>query len=310
MTANEHFLAQFTEWAHAQTDIRSAFIIGSFGRQTQVAWSDIDIAFVTRKPDRYQNIAAGFSALGQVWASVYDPNDPIMGLPTSATAFCVFENGVYVDFAILPHMKTKIWSELLCNPFTRNRLLKQAASETAYLLQGGVKILFDHDGLVTKLIEALKDMPIEMRQKPAAHEFQALQDDFYLGILHMVRNLMKGQTFAAQIIRDRAIRRALLMMAQWEAQAPQGDWNQPLKYREKEIEIWGNVQFVSKMPVLFNSYGAENLWLSLRTSLEIFSTLNRNASLALEYSVDLTRIVQMEQWIEEKYQQWQKDHTR
>lgn len=297
MDNNAAFIQQFASWAQAQADIRGAFVVGSVGRQTQGPWSDVDIAFITRKPHQYRQPSQWLAPLGSVWTGVYDPNDPMLGLPTSATLFCVMAGGIYVDFSILPYRKTWLWAQLICNPYARKHLFRQQASETAYLIQDGIQVLFDRDGLIQRLADALKSTPVMMKQQPTVHDLERLQDDFYLGALHMLRYLMKSQPFAAQIVRDRAVRRCLLNAAQWQAQASGKDWNNPLNYRDRQIDRWTHPQFVEAMPVLFNGYGADNLWLSLQASMHVFRLLMENLTTKLDYAYDHSRALMIEQWI-------------
>lgn len=300
----EQFIVRFRQWAQQQNDIHGAFIIGSYGQQTATAWSDIDIAFLTEKPNKYIQLENAFKELGQLWTGIHDPNDPFAGLPMSATAFCVFEEGLYVDFAILPYRKTRLWWQLISNPILRQKFFKRPASETAYMLQSGIDILFDKTNSISSVISALQYVPIEMIEPPGQQEIAFLEDDFYLGILHMLRYLMKGQVFGAQIVRDKAVRRGLVIAAQWAAQSQIHNWNAPLTYRDRKIETWAHPQFVENISTLFNGYDAQALWKSLHEAVRIFQLLIAETLSNLHYPFDDTRGRQLQTWIEAQYEDW------
>lgn len=309
MEPYDNFIKQFEVWGRAQKDIRAAFIIGSVGGKAQVAWSDVDIAFVTQTPEQYRNPQKWLLALGTVWTGVYDSDDSISGLPTSASLFAVMDEGIYVDFSILPYWKTRLWSWFISTPFTQRTLFAREARETAYLFRKGIEVLFDHDGFIHRLERNLQSMVFKLQTPVSSTDIHELWNEFHLGVLHMVRYLMKEQPFAAQIVRDRAVRRCLLTLTQWHAQARDNDWNDPLRYRDRQIEKWSHPEFSMAMPHLFGGYSAELLWQSLLESLRIFLLLSNELAATCGFSRNDGNSKSIETWINAQYQHWRKNHT-
>lgn len=270
MEAEQEFIQRFDTWARAQPDILTAFVVGSFGSRTALPGSDVDLAFVTRRPQRYTKPYQWLDSLGTVWAAIYDAQDSLMGLPTSASLFCSLEDGLTVDFSILPYGKTWLWFQLM----RRTRFLAHQNAETAYLFQQGVIILFDKTGFLGRLQKVAKAQSTPLGAPPSKQAVEMLQEDFYLGILKMVRYILKGELFAAQTLRERVIRRCLITMAQWEAQTQANDWQNPLKYRDRKIEHWADPVLVTSLPTLFNGYDGDALWQSIHTSLRVFAELS------------------------------------
>lgn len=301
--ATKSFATRFEAWARAQQDIRAVFIMGSFGQQIEKPWSDIDIAFITKKQQRYIQPYKWLPEIGNVWTGLYMAGEQIGGLPTSSSLFSSFESGICVDFVIMPFRKTQLWSYLLRNPTTRNALFTQHAQDTAYLLKQGVDVLFDHDNIINPLITSLDVLQLHAGKPPSQSELTTMQDDFELGAVQMVRYLMQGRTFAAQTVRDRPMRRSLIQLAQWQAQSKQSIWNDPLKFRDKKIEQWADPEFIQLMPVIFGGYGDENLWHSLRSSMTIFKSMLIDVSESIGYAPD-DKVTRITQWVEVQYESW------
>ncbi len=306
MEPYDNFIKRFEIWGRTQKDISAAFIIGSVGRKAQVAWSDVDIAFVTRKPKQYRNPQKWLFALGTVWTAVYDSDDPIFGLPTSASLFAVMDGGIYVDFSILPYWKTRLWSRFISTPFTQRTLFSREAGEAAYLFRKGIEILFDNAGFIHRLERSLQSTVFKPQAPISSNDLHELQSEFHLGVLHMVRYLMKEQPFAAQIVRDRAVRRCLLTLTQWHAQARDDDWSDPIQYRDRQIEKWSHPEFSMAMPHLFGGYSAELLWQSLLASLRIFSLLSSELAATCGFSKNESSSKAIEVWVNAQYQHWRK----
>ncbi len=47
------FLNEFTEWAHAQSDIGAVALVGSYARNTATETSDVDLVVITSQPGSY-----------------------------------------------------------------------------------------------------------------------------------------------------------------------------------------------------------------------------------------------------------------
>jgi hypothetical protein len=301
MNKAEAFIKNFQAWAEQQRDIRGAFLIGSHGQKSADALSDLDIAFLSTKAATYADSRAWLSRFGTVWSMIYDTQDPISGLPTSASLFTAFSDGLSVDFSIIPSQKTKLWLMLIQNRWLQETFWARETGQAAYLFQQGIITLFDKDGLVGQL-DNLKRFPVWTEASPTAKDFAFLQDDFYFTLVQMRRLLLRGQTYAAISLRDKALRRVLVQLVRWQAQAKQNDWSNPLKYRDKYLEDWADKRFVEALPIIFAGYGIENLWQALLKACEIFAILSQE--LALHFNVTLyERLASIRAWLEIQYQE-------
>jgi hypothetical protein len=297
----QKFLDDFSVCAEQQADIRGAFLIGSYGQKNADALSDLDLALISTKATNYAHAQQWLKQFGTVWAAIYDPQDSISGLPTSASLFTAFSDGFSIDFSIIPAQKTRLWLSLMKNSWIRRRFWQKEAGQAAYLFQKGIVPLFDKDGLVQEL-DKLKQLPVWVEPFPSAEDFAFLQDDFYFTLVQMRRLLLRGQIYAALSLRDKALRRIFLHLARWQAQINNQEWGNPLRYRDKLLESWADQRFVEALPTIFAAYGAENLWQASRKACQIFELFSSEIAHHFGFKAD-ERLHEVLIWFESEYQE-------
>ena len=82
------WIERFTSWAESRQDIRAAFVMGSRGRSesyTADEWSDLDVAFVTKKPGLYIQKFSWMGDIGSFWAGFINSEDNFGGLAAADT---------------------------------------------------------------------------------------------------------------------------------------------------------------------------------------------------------------------------------
>ncbi len=77
----ERLINKFTDWAQAQTDIRTVIVMGSQARIDHSAdkWADLDIIIYASSPERYLRQTSWMGNIGKVW--VKTRNHAAGGLP-------------------------------------------------------------------------------------------------------------------------------------------------------------------------------------------------------------------------------------
>lgn len=125
------FLARFTAWARARSDVRGALLVGSRARRTQPAdaLSDVDLLMITSRPRFYAATATWLRELGEVVLSC--TFSTVVG--TRAVRSVELDVGgapLHVDFAMVGRDDDDAWRAL----FASTRLFSWLARETAEAL--------------------------------------------------------------------------------------------------------------------------------------------------------------------------------
>jgi aminoglycoside 6-adenylyltransferase len=169
----ECLIGKFVAWAQAEPNIRAAIIIGSRARTDHPAdeWADLDIIVFATDIERYVASADWVNNVGAHWLTFVE-RTPGGGWERRV----LFDGGLDVDFAL--------------NPATELAHLATGAisPDAADIIQRGVRMLVDKDGLVAQL-GAVK-LQVPPFQPPTEAEFLNLVHDFWY---HAARRGVVGQ---------------------------------------------------------------------------------------------------------------------
>ncbi len=129
------FLAVLDQWAHANNDIRGVAIVGSYARQAQHAESDVDVTLLTGAVERY--------AEDTQWLKTLFPDATNLRVehwgPVIALRFWLQD--LEIEFNLTPLH----WSNVPVDPGTAN------------VVNGGLTIVKDTDGVLQRLVDAVAD---------------------------------------------------------------------------------------------------------------------------------------------------------
>ncbi len=123
------------EWVKTEKDIVAFALVGSHARGTAKEDSDIDLVIITNSPEIYLNNDKWIVRFGEV----KELRKEDYGLMQSRRVFYI--DGSEVEFGIT----TPEWAKI--NPIDYG---------TKKVIADGIKILYDKDGLLSKLLTALK----------------------------------------------------------------------------------------------------------------------------------------------------------
>jgi hypothetical protein len=288
----KQWLERFLAWANANDDIRAVILVGSMGRtvgEPADEWSDVDLLFITARPDEYTRDNAWMKEIGPFWAGVLPPDETFSGLLPVQCGFSAFEGGVAAEYFILPSARTKLVLPLirLLNriPSLRRwcpKSIAELGADVGDVLRNGAKVILDKDGLAKQLIETTLAIPVEPPSPPSQIKFQNNLDDFWIGPPKIVAGLQRGKLMSA-IKPLELTRRDLLKMVEWHARAKDGWQGNDLAFRPTQIEAWAEPRVKEVLPRLFASYNSDKIWDTLFAMMELYSWLAVETADALEY---------------------------
>ena len=139
------FLDRFSEWASLRPDIEGVALVGSYAREVANEESDVDLIILTKQSERYLSDPSWASAFGEVGERKVED----WGRVTSLRVF--YKDGLEVEYGFaLPD-----WAGI------------PVVSGTHRVACDGLKILFDPQGILTRLRQYLK-VERETRESDAA----------------------------------------------------------------------------------------------------------------------------------------------
>ena len=95
MNTPDQLEAVFVAWAHANDDIRAAFVVGSRARTDHPAdeWADLDMIMFARNVERYRDAVEWIEALAPVWIAIAGRT-----VDGDSERLVLFEGGIQVGF--------------------------------------------------------------------------------------------------------------------------------------------------------------------------------------------------------------------
>ena len=123
------FLDKFSGWASLRPDIEGVALVGSYARDVADEKSDVDLIILTKQPESYLNDPSWASGFGEVGERKVEN----WGRLKSLRVF--YRDGLEVEYGFaLPD-----WADIPVDTGTHR------------VVRGGMKILFDPRGLLTRL---------------------------------------------------------------------------------------------------------------------------------------------------------------
>ena len=250
----EQIIERAAAWGRPRPDIRAAFILGSRARVEHPAdeWSDLDLVIVANNPQQYLASAEWLEAIGTARLTFLEPT-AVGGLVERRA---LFEGGHDVDFTFIP-------TELI------QQMRDQAIPiEFALVFRHGVRILFDKDATIAATVRALPaDLP--RPNAPTPTDFGELVNDFLYHAIWVAKKLRRGEVFVAKSSCDTHMKRLLLRLIEWHAQAVHGPAYQTW-HAGRFIELWADPRIIAALGATYAQYDAADVRRALYASLRVF----------------------------------------
>ena len=123
------FLDKFSGWASLRPDIEGVALVGSYARDVADEESDVDLIILTKHSESYLNDPSWASGFGEVGERKVEN----WGRLKSLRVF--YRDGLEVEYGFAP----SDWADIPVDTGTHR------------VVKGGMKILFDPRGLLTRL---------------------------------------------------------------------------------------------------------------------------------------------------------------
>jgi aminoglycoside 6-adenylyltransferase len=273
-------LESITAWAQNQAGIRLVAQVGSGARQDHPAdeWSDLDLVLVADDPQDWLASTRWLAEFGEVWFSFLE-RDPA-GTPIERRV--LFASGQDVDFIILPVASAR-------QGFAGTFIPEIAAR--------GLRVLLDKADLLAGLPVGAAPGPA---QPPSLEEFSEVVNDFWFHAVWTAKKLRRGELWVAKTCCDDYLKRLLLRMLAWQAQAGPGGgvdtW-----FNGRFLEQWAAPAALAKLRIAFAHYEPEDVWRALQASMELFDQLARETAAAWGHAYPAAQAEKVMAWVKCSY---------
>lgn len=258
----EQLFEKIVAWAETEDAIRAMIIEGSRGRKDHAVdrFSDYDLNLYVTDMARYADDDTWIKRIGPIWAMEKEPSSA--GEPAWLV---LFAGGYDVDFKLLPAS--------LLEEFVRQHRLPDD-------YQRGYKVVLDKDGIAAQLPPpAYKSVP---KKKPSEDEFHYAVNVFWFELFHLVKYLHRGELWQVKL-RDAGIKRRLLQMIEWHAQASH-DWDYDTWFVGKHMQSWVEPEIWHAFFEIFARFDREDSWRGVCSLMPLYRRLAGETAQRLNYA--------------------------
>jgi aminoglycoside 6-adenylyltransferase len=153
--------------------------------------------------------------------------------------------------------------------------------EVVAILQRGVRILLDKDGLVASLQAAAGEQLVP--QPPTQAEFLRVVHDFWYHTVWTAKHLRRGEVWWAKLGCDVRLKELLRQMLEWHARALKGQ-SYDTWLRGRFLEKWADPRALAQLREAFAHYDEEDIWRALFVTMNLFRWLAIEAAERLGYA--------------------------
>ena len=180
----------------------------------------------------------------------------------------MFEGGLDVDFAIFPAKQVQ------------QILSAGVPPDIADIIQRGVRVIVDKDGLAAQLLQMPLDVPLP--PPPTQAEFLEVVNDFWYHTVWTAKHLRRGELWWAKSCCDDYLKYRLRRMMEWHARATKGQ-GYDTWMRGRFLEEWADPRAVQELKGIFAHYDAEDVWRALLATMNVFRWVAVEAAERLGY---------------------------
>jgi aminoglycoside 6-adenylyltransferase len=166
----------------------------------------------------------------------------------------LFADGADVDFSVAP-------AELLEEP---DRFVGAAAD----VLGRGVRVLVDTDGALDSLLSRVP--PRRPPEPPSQDDLTEIVNDFWYHAVWAARKLRRGEVFTAKGCVDAYMKRLILRVLAWHAQAA---GNVDTWHEGRFLEGWADPRALERLRAAYGHYDEDDVRRALLATMDLFSWL-------------------------------------
>jgi aminoglycoside 6-adenylyltransferase len=239
-------LEEVSAWAGEEADVRAVLLVGSQARSDAPAdeFSDVDLALFVDEPERYLADATWTSSFGEPLLTFLEPT-AVAGFQERRV---LFENGLDVDFSILPAA-----------------IAKAPPPEADVVLGRGFRVVYDDIGL-----EAFEPAGAPAASPPTQASLEQLSNDFWYHLLLGAKKLQRGELLFAKQVCDGYLTARLVELVRWRSN-DRDTWHE---YRF--FERWAGGEVAEALGSTFAKYEAADIARALRAKGVLFAELEED----------------------------------
>jgi aminoglycoside 6-adenylyltransferase len=268
-SAMEMVLECFVRWAMTESDMRAATIVGSRARTDRPAdaWSDLDLVIIVRDPRRYLTTTDWLAQIGVPLLTFLEPT--AVGALTERRV--LFEEACDVDFSFIPLSMVQDWHQ------------RGMPDELILVAQRGVRLLFDKDGTFAELLRGLPPQATPRIAPPSESMFTEAVHDFLYHVIWCAKKLYRGEQWIAKQSCDGYLKRKLLQMIAWDAQARR-QWQLDTWHEGRFLEQWARPEVLTRLPDTFAVYASQDIQRALFATLSLYHELAIRVASTMNYA--------------------------
>jgi aminoglycoside 6-adenylyltransferase len=275
---HSQLLERFIAWAQAQAGIRAVALVGSSARHDYPAdeWSDLDLVLAVADPQTWLASPDWLMELDEIWFTFleYGPTG------TAIERRVLFAGGQDVDFIILP---------------VESARQGFAGTYVPEIASRGLRVLLDKDHILPSMQFEASQGSV---QPPSFQEYSQVVHDFWFHAVWTAKKLRRGELWVAKVCCDDYMKRLLLRMLEWQAQAGR-DKGVDTWFNGRFLERWASPAVLEKLRIAFASYEVEDVWRALCVSLELFDHVARETASRWRYDYPAENVKKVIGWVEE-----------
>jgi aminoglycoside 6-adenylyltransferase len=267
----EQWIKQFSSWSISRTDVRAVLLVGSNSRKDHPAdeWSDIDILLISSTPKLYLDSIEWLVSFGKPLFHIVERT----GSGEIWVRRVLYESGLDVDFIVLSPQNVR--QDFLGLPVIIE------------ILRRGMQVLIDKEALFTPLSDAITTRPV--LQPPSQEVFLEVVNDFWFHTVWTAKKLRRGELWVAAMCNNTYMKRLLLQMMEWYAQATAG-CERDVWFDGRFIEQWASPWVVRELPNVLAHYDRDDVWRGLKASMGLFQQLASNTAEHWHYTCPVNQV--------------------
>ena len=262
MRNEKEVLDEIKTWGTNDENVRVALLTGSRANSNVITdlFSDYDIEIVVKNSKAWLN--------NEKWLSEFGDILILLRLDTEfSMRMVIYKDYVRIDF--------RIYSEEDFKKYINQPEL-QEHWDTGY------KILFDKDGMTSKLKKPTYQAFIIA--KPNQEKFHAIVTDFWWDITYVAKSLWREELFYAKYMLDKIIRFSYLeLIIEWYA-GMRNNWQITTNKHGRCFKQFLDAETFTELEKSFAGSGIEENWKSVFATSKLFRRLAKSIAKELEYS--------------------------
>ncbi len=259
---SERLFNKVIAWANAQEAVRVIIVEGSRARRDHATdrFSDYDLNLYVTDVTRFTQDETWIAQLGRIWA---------MEKETEPNGICsrlvLFEGGQDIDFKLLPIR--------MLQEFVRQQVLPDDYHR-------GYTVALDKEGITAQLPPpSYHAIP---KRRPSEDEFCYAVNVFWFELYHLVKYLHRDELWCVKV-RDAGIKRRLLQMIEWHAQAGH-DWDYDTWIVGKYMQMWVDPELWQDFFEIFARFDKADSWRAVCALMPLYERLASETAQHLNYS--------------------------